>query len=187
MAGQRVVTSPGYRVSTWAARDGLLGGTPRVRASFLNAKNETVGTTELLLPTGPRYRYREGMVIAPRSAVALEVLLLGAHFDGFPTFVDDVRVLDANLLSNGGFETPAPTGREDETPGWRFEGASARVVTEAANVRGGARAVALDGLTEGFRQVVQEITEQPGGGARPRVCVAQGRRREYAVDDVRAV
>jgi hypothetical protein len=169
-AGQRVAVSPGarYRVSAWATRGGLVPGALQVRASFLDDRGETVVVSHLSLPAGPRYTYGEGALAAPEAAVGLKIVLLGQNAAGQPTFVDDVRVLDANLLTNGDFEEPAPTGRDDEAPGWRFEAAGARVVTEAAHVRSGDRAIALDGLTEGYRQLTQEIAGLPGA-ARYRV------------------
>ena len=108
------------------------------------------------------YVYREGTVVAPSFATVMD-LSLGVDLADGPAFFDDVRVLDANLLSNAGFETPAPTGQDDAAPGWRFQAGGARVVSEPADVRSGTRAVALDGIPTDYRQVTQEIREIVGG------------------------
>ena len=132
-----------------------------VRAVFLDARRRVGSqTTELPFAATTSYVYREGTVVAPRGR---------RHGPPPPrrprrpaVFVDDVRVLDDNLLINGGFETRSPTGRDDDAPDWRFEAGGARVITEPANVRGGTRAVALDGIPTDFRQVTQEIRSLTG-------------------------
>ena len=57
----------------------------------------------------------------------------------------------------------APRPAATTTPlDWRFEAGGARVVTAPEPVRGGARAVALEGIPSDFRQVTQEIRALTG-------------------------
>jgi hypothetical protein len=72
-----------------------------------------------------------------------------------------VRILDRNLLVNAGFETRAPSGLDNPPPGWRLDG-GARVMTEPANVRGGVRALALDGVPAEVSQAAQQIPNLSG-------------------------
>ena len=105
-------------------------GTPiRVGAVFLDAAGRRIATREAA-PSGATtsYAYRQGDVVAPAEAVAMD-LVLGGDAPATAVFVDDVRVLDDNLLANAGFEIRAPTGRDDDAPHWRFEAGGARVVT----------------------------------------------------------
>ena len=155
---QRIAVSPeaSYRISTWVRRGTALGPPLVVRAVFADVDGVSLQTTNLRFAAGTQYVYREGTVVAPKAAVTMD-LLLGAGLTGGPAFFDDVRILDANLLSNGGFETPASTGQDNEAPGWRFEAGGARVITEPANVRSGTRAVALEGIPTDYRQITQEI------------------------------
>ena len=163
VAHQRVGVSPGatYRISAWVRRVRVLVPPMTVRAVFVDDDGEPLQTTDLPFTAGAEYGYSEGAVVAPRRAVAMD-LVVGGNLAGHPAFLDDVRVLDANLLVNGGFETRTPTGQDNRAPGWRFEAGGARIVTEPANVHSGERAVALEGIPNDFRQVTQEIRRLPG-------------------------
>lgn len=72
-----------------------------------------------------------------------------------------MRVIDANLLTNGGFEIRDPTGRDSPIPGWRSEPGGARIVTEVANVRSRTRALAVDGDLNVARGIAQDIHDLP--------------------------
>jgi hypothetical protein len=160
---QRIAVSPEarYRISTWVRRTASTPEPVVVRAVFTDVSDVPVQTTDLTFAASTQYAHHEGTAATAVSAVAMD-LLLGADLIGGPAFFDDVRILDANLLSNGGFETPAATGQDDEAPGWSFEAGGARVITELANVRGGARAVALEGIPTDYRQITQQIRDLTG-------------------------
>jgi hypothetical protein len=158
---QRIPITPTtkYRISAWVRRATLLGMSLRLRAVFVDHNDNEIATSTLGFATSGQYAYREGTATAPNAAVAMDVILGGSM--SAPALVDDLRVLDDNLLANPGFETRAPNGRSDQAPGWRFESGRAEVVTDAANVRSGARAVALQGHPTDYRQVTQEIRTLP--------------------------
>jgi hypothetical protein len=166
IAHQRVLISPGatYRISAWVRR-GMIPVPPLlVRAVFVDNDDTQLQTTDFPFAAGAEYVYREGTTVAPQGAVAMDLFLGGNLGSGLgrPAFFDDVRVLDRNLLTNAGFETRSPTGLDKHTPGWRFEDQGARVVTEPANVRSGARAVALEGLQNDVSQVTQVLRNLTG-------------------------
>ena len=161
---QRVPVSPEtkYRISAWVS--GTPATTPPiiVRAAFDDAHGTPLHTAQLSFTTDANYTYREGTVVAPQAAV---VMTLSLDFDvtvGASAFVDDVRVLDANLLTNSGFETPAPTGSDRQVPGWAFITGGAQVVADPAKVRSGARAVALQGHVNDYREVTQTVRALAG-------------------------
>ena len=163
VVAQRLAVTPAtsYQISAWVRRPTFLPTPIRVAAVFLDAAGRRIATRELAFAATTSYAYRQGDVVAPAEAVAMDLLIRGDP-GGMHVFVDDVRVVDDNLLVNAGFEVRAPTGRDDDAPHWRFEAGGARVVTAPEPVRGGARAVALEGIPSDFRQVTQEIRALTG-------------------------
>lgn len=166
---QRILITPEtrYQVSAWVRvgnpdpfQPPVQSATMRVRAVFLNRHGTEIATTVKHFPATftpfgatASYAYRSTEFIAPEGAVAMD-LVLGTDN---ALFVDEVRVLDDNLLTNAGFETRAPSGRDDEAPGWLFEAGGARVVTDPVHVRSGTRVIALEGIPSNYRQVIQEV------------------------------
>ena len=131
----------------------------RVRVTHFDANDDPIAHEHSSFATTLNYLHRQTIVVAPQDAVAMELVLLAEPGPG-PVFVDDVRLIDDSLLVNGGFEVRPRNGRDDESPGWRFEAGGARVVTD--EVRSGTRAVALEGIATELRQVSQEIRELAG-------------------------
>src|SRR3712207_8221381 len=87
-----------------------------VRTVFVNDQDQEIHSVDLPFSAGPTYVYQEGTVVAPKSAVAMDLVLAG-NLHGEVAFFDDLRVLDANLLVNPGFESRSPTGRNTEEIG----------------------------------------------------------------------
>jgi hypothetical protein len=162
VARQRVPVSPGVRcrISAWLRRGAPLAPPVRVRAVFVDA-GAPLESVDLPMSASTRYVHRAGEVVAPGSATAMD-LFLGVDLQDSPAYFDDLRVFDGNLLVNGGFETPSPTGRDDEAPGWLFQAGGARVVDDPGDVPAGLRAVALEGIPGDSRQATQHITALTG-------------------------
>jgi hypothetical protein len=170
---QRILVTPKtrYQVSAWVRignpdpfQPPVEAATMRVRVVFLDPNDCPITTVKPFpasftpFPATASYAYRSADFVAPEAAVAMD-LALGTDN---ALFVDDVRVLDDNLLTNAGFETRAPSGSDNEAPAWTFEGGDARVVTNPIHVRSGTRAVALEGIPSNYRQVLQEIRTLTG-------------------------
>lgn len=167
---QRILVTPKtrYQVSAWVRvgnpdpfQPPVKSATMRVRVVFLDQNEDPIPTKPLApsftpFPATASYAYRSAEFVAPGAAVAMD-LVLGTDN---ALFVDDVRVLDDNLLTNAGFETRAPGCRDDVAPAWEFQAGGARVVTDP--VRSGERALALEGLPSDYRQVIQEIRTLTG-------------------------
>jgi hypothetical protein len=154
---QRILVTPEsrYKVSAWVRRASFFqSARMRIGVVFLDRDDTPVATTGTAFPAPVSYAYGQTVVVAPTSAVAMDLVLGGAVTET-SVFVDDVRVLDDNLLANAGFETRAPSGRDDDVPGWRLEAGCARLVTDPINRRSGTRAVALEGSPFEYRQVAQ--------------------------------
>ena len=128
---------------------------------FLDAAGHRIATRELAFGATTNYTYRRGEVVAPAEAVAMDLVDPRRPAACMSSSMTSGS-LDDNLLANAGFEVRAPTGRDDDAPHWRFEAGGARVVTAPEPVRGGTRAVALEGIPSDFRQVTQEIRSLTG-------------------------
>lgn len=100
--------------------------------------------------------------IATAHYVTVEaVTALGAGAPGSAYF-DHVRVLDDNLLANGGFEVRAPNGPLGAPPGWSPERGGV-VRAGPGNRRAGERGLVFEGETPGitFHQYRQTIAVEP--------------------------
>ena len=127
-AGQRIAVNPGtrYRLSAWIQRMPLAARPLRVQVTHLDADGTSIDVERFMFTGAASYTHREAVVVTPETAVTIQLVL---HADPVPgaVLVDDVRLIDDSLLVNGGFETRPANGRDDESPGWRFQAGGAHV------------------------------------------------------------
>jgi len=159
-AVQRIAVHPDapYRVSLWSRRASGVGAGAQVLATYYDGAGVVIGSVTQTLSTGTSYTYAQAAVRTPATAVALE-LQIGSQPGTGPLDVDDIRVTDANVLRNAGFEMRPPNGRDTESPAWTFERGGV-VATAVDAIRSGARSLALAGGPE-YRQVTQSVRPLP--------------------------
>jgi hypothetical protein len=160
---QRVAVSPGaaYVVSAWSLRNEKFLSPAKVRVVFRDPREIVLQTTDVTFVPSTEYRYGQALVVAPAGAIATE-LLLGVNLQTGSAFFDDVRVFDRNLLVNGRFETPAPNGSEERSPGWRIDPGHGAIVKEVDQVRSGRLALAIEGGQDA--RWAQQLVPLTGGG-----------------------
>lgn len=163
---QRVAITPGttYLVSGWLATQGLTPVFTTLTARVLKGDG-TVLESRLIATTrgNSPYAYAEQAIVVAAASGAAAIELVG-FVDGTGTgrvFLDDLRIRDRNLLTNGGFETRSPDGQDSHAPGWSFV-RFGRVADSAALAHGGRRSLAMASLATSYQFVTQAVPHVPG-------------------------
>lgn len=150
-----------YTVSAWFKQvPQQPTGPANVSVEFLGAQGQTLQTKVLTLgQSAASYRYREVQVVAPDGATAMK-LALGMPLSAPASLIfDDIRVRDRNLLKNGGFETRAPSGRDNQSPHWSPMVGDNVIFT--SHPRSGKLAAAMTGQSE--YQLLEQLTSVTPG------------------------